>query len=97
MGAWKEISLNKVRYPYQGYVHKYCDLCQSMWGESDAFSNKIGLHQRSVLSPYIFTFVMDEITKDIQWDISLCMLFADDVVLIDKSGIEVDQKLELWR
>jgi hypothetical protein len=40
---------------------------------------------------------MDEITKDIQWDISLCMLFADDVVLIDKSGIEVDQKLELWR
>jgi hypothetical protein len=25
------------------------------------------------------------------------MLFIDDVVLIDESMIEVDQKLELWR
>jgi murein L,D-transpeptidase YafK len=30
-------------------------------------------------------------------DISWCMLFADDVVLIDENMIEVDQKLELWR
>jgi hypothetical protein len=41
--------------------------------------------------------VIDEITKDIQGDIPWCMLFADDVVLIDKSRIEVNQKLELWR
>jgi Reverse transcriptase (RNA-dependent DNA polymerase) len=49
------------------------------------------------LSPYIFTLVMDEITKDIQEDIPWCMFFADDVVLINESGIEVNQKLELWR
>jgi hypothetical protein len=34
-------------------------------GEFDVFSIKIRLHQRSTLSPYIFTLVMDEITKDI--------------------------------
>jgi hypothetical protein len=33
--------------------------------ESDAFPIKIGLHQGLVLSPYIFTLVMNEITKDI--------------------------------
>jgi Reverse transcriptase (RNA-dependent DNA polymerase) len=38
-------------------------------GESDTFSIKIGLHQGSALSPYIFTLVMNEITKDIQEDI----------------------------
>jgi hypothetical protein len=38
---------------------------------------------------------MDEITKDIQEDIPWCMLCADDVVLIDESRIEVNQKLEL--
>jgi hypothetical protein len=27
----------------------------------------------------------------------LHMLFADDVVLVDKSRMEVDHKLELWR
>jgi Reverse transcriptase (RNA-dependent DNA polymerase) len=66
-------------------------------GESDIFSIKIGLHQESALSSYIFTLVMDEITKDIQGDIPWCILFADDVVLIDESRIGVNQKLELWR
>ena len=40
---------------------------------------------------------MDEITRDIQWDISWCMLFADDVVLVDESRTGVNRKLELWR
>jgi Reverse transcriptase (RNA-dependent DNA polymerase) len=66
-------------------------------GESDTFPIKIELHQGSTLSPYIFTLVMDEITKDIQRDIPWCMLFADDVVLIDESRIGVNQKRELWR
>jgi hypothetical protein len=66
-------------------------------GESDTFSIKIGLHQGSALSPYIFTLVMDEITKDIQGDIPWCMLFAIDVVLIDESRIGINQKLEWWR
>jgi Reverse transcriptase (RNA-dependent DNA polymerase) len=66
-------------------------------GESDTFPIKIGLYQWSALSLYIFTLVMDEITKDIQRDIPWCMLLADDVVLIDESRIEVNQKLELWR
>jgi Reverse transcriptase (RNA-dependent DNA polymerase) len=42
---------------------------RACYGESDTFSIKIGLHQGSALSPYIFTLVMDVITKDIQEDI----------------------------
>jgi hypothetical protein len=37
--------------------------------EVNIFFIKIELHQRLALSPYIFTLVMDEITKDIQGDI----------------------------
>jgi hypothetical protein len=37
------------------------------------------------------------VTRDIQGDIPWCILFADDVVLVDESRMEVDQKLELWR
>jgi hypothetical protein len=39
---------------------------------------------------------MDEVTRDIQGGISWCMLFTDDVVLVDESRTGVDQKLELW-
>jgi hypothetical protein len=40
---------------------------------------------------------MDEVTRDIQGGIPWCMLFADDVILVDESRMEVDQKLELCR
>jgi hypothetical protein len=59
-------------------------------GESDVFSIKIKLYQGSALSLYILTLEMDVITNDIQEDIHRCMLFADDVVLIDESRIEVN-------
>jgi hypothetical protein len=40
---------------------------------------------------------MDEVTRDIQGDIPWCMLFTNDVVLVDENRMSVDQKLELWR
>jgi hypothetical protein len=36
---------------------------------TDYFPIKIGLHQGSVLSPYLFALVMDEVTRNIQGDI----------------------------
>jgi hypothetical protein len=35
--------------------------------------------------------------RDIQVDIPWCILFADDVVLVDDSRMGVNSKLELWR
>ena len=66
-------------------------------GDTNDFPIHIGLHQGSALSPYLFALVVDEITRDIQGGIPWCMLFADDVVLVDESRTGVDQKLELWR
>ena len=65
--------------------------------DTDDFPIKIGLHQGSALSPYLFALVMYEVTRDIQGDISWCMLFVDDVVLVDDSRTGVNRKLELWR
>src|SRR6185312_6921662 len=38
-----------------------------------------------------------EVTRDIQGEIPWCMLFADDVVLVDESRTWVNSKLGLWR
>jgi hypothetical protein len=66
-------------------------------GDTNDFPINITLHQGSALSPYVFALVMDEVTRDIQGGIPWCMLFVDDVILMDESRTWVDQKLELWR
>ena len=78
----------------------YNNAVTSVWtndGNTDYFLIKIGLHQGSALSPYLFALVMDEVTRDIQGDIPWCMLFVDDVVLVDECQAGVNKKLELWR
>src|SRR6266498_2244193 len=87
----KYITLVKDMYHDVVTCMRTCD------GDTDDFLIKIGLHQGSALSPYLFILVMDKVTKNIQGDISWCMLFADDVVLVDESRIGVNKKLELWR
>ena len=77
------------------FLHCFCFLFV-MYGNTDYFPIKIGLHQGSALSPYLFALVMDEVTRNIQGDIPWCMLFADDVVLVDESRAGVNRKLELW-
>ena len=49
------------------------------------------------VAPHLFALVMDEVTRDIQGEIPWCMLFADDVVLVDESRVRINRKLELWR
>ena len=66
-------------------------------GNTDYFSIKIGLHPGSALSSYLFALVIDEVTRNIQGDIPWCMLFDDDVVLVDESQTRVNRKLKLWR
>ncbi|KAG5631776.1 hypothetical protein H5410_003493 [Solanum commersonii] len=40
---------------------------------------------------------MDELTWSIQEEVPWCMLFADDIVLIDETRDRVDVRLEVWR
>jgi hypothetical protein len=47
------------------------------------------------MSHYLFALMMDDVTRDIQYGIPWCMLFTDDIILVDESRTGVDQKLEL--
>jgi hypothetical protein len=38
---------------------------------------------------------MDEVKRDIQGDISWCMLFVDEVVPVDETRVGVNGKIEL--
>jgi hypothetical protein len=85
----KYITLIKDMYRDVVTFVRTCD------GDTSDFPIKIGLHQRSTLSPYLSAWVMDGVTRNIQGDIPWCILFADDVVLVDGSRAGVNRKLEL--
>ncbi|XP_070005160.1 secreted RxLR effector protein 78-like [Nicotiana sylvestris] len=55
-------------------------------GDSDHFPVMMGLHQELALSPFLCALVMDVLMHHIQGEVSWCMLFADDIVLIDETG-----------
>ncbi|VFR02509.1 unnamed protein product [Cuscuta campestris] len=66
-------------------------------GDSESFSVGMGLHQGSALSPFLFALVMDVLTQGVQEGVPWCMLFADDIVLIDDTREGLNEKLEQWR
>ena len=64
---------------------------------TESFPIKVGLHKGSALSPFIFTVIMKEISKSIWETVPLCMLFADDIVLVAETKEEANGKLEELR
>nr|XP_016473004.1 PREDICTED: uncharacterized protein LOC107794959 [Nicotiana tabacum] len=66
-------------------------------GDSEPFSVVIGLHQGSALSPLLFALALDALTYHIQGEVSWCILFADDIVLIDEIPDNINRRLEVWR
>nr|XP_009780146.1 PREDICTED: uncharacterized protein LOC104229240 [Nicotiana sylvestris] len=66
-------------------------------GDSEHFPVVMGLHQGSALSPFLFALVMDVVSHHIQGEVSWCMLFVNDIVLIDEMRSVVNARLEVWR
>jgi hypothetical protein len=85
---WWSLDKHQVPTKYVTLIKDLYDKVVTSVRTTDGYTNvfpiNIGLHQGSALSPYLFALVIDEVTRDIQEDISWCMLFADDVVLVDE-------------
>jgi len=70
---------------------------RTLVGDTDDFPIDIGLNQELASSPFLFTIVIDELTRGIKDEIPWCMLFANDIALIDETREGVNTKLEWWR
>lgn len=54
-------------------------------------------YSKDLLAPYLLAFVIEDITRHIQGELALHMLFGDDIILIDENGAGINYRLELWR
>ena len=85
-----------------GMTEKYVQLVHHMYkrsktvvrcaiGTIESFLVKVGLHQESVLSLFLFAVIMDKITNKASSEPSWTMLFADDIVICEETREEVEQ------
>ena len=66
-------------------------------GTTESFKVKVGLHQASALSPFLFAVIMDRLTDEVRREPTWTMLFADDIVICEKTREEAERRLESWR
>ncbi|GKC36606.1 retrovirus-related pol polyprotein LINE-1 [Tanacetum coccineum] len=53
---------------------------------------EVELHPRLAISPYLFTFIPDELSRGIQESIPWCMIFIDDIVWLAESAEGLDNR-----
>lgn len=59
---------------------------------------KVGLHQTSGLSYFLFTLVMIKLTEEVKQEFLWTMtIFADDIVVCSEGRQRVEESLEKWR
>lgn len=77
------------------YVYKEVSInvCNTI-GRIKEFSIINEVHQGSALGFFLFAIVMDELTRSLQDDIPLYVMFAYDIVLINETKLGAQRKLE---
>ena len=89
-------------------VENYVQLVQDIYEESEtvvrcaigtteSLKVKVGLHQGSALSPFLFAVITDRLTDEVRGEPPRTMLFAEDIVICKETREEVERRLECWR
>src|SRR5271157_5206058 len=66
-------------------------------GESKEFEVKVGVHQGSVLSPLLFTIVLEALSRESKEGLPFELLYADDLALLAESENELMEKVTHWK
>ena len=66
-------------------------------GVTGKITGRLGLHQGSSLSPYLFDMILDVMGPGIKHQPPSCMLFANDIIMCSTRRYHVERKLEEWR
>ena len=66
-------------------------------GATESFKVKVGLHQGSALSPFLFAVKMGRLTDKVRREPPWTMPFADVIVISEKTKEEGERRLEFWR
>ncbi|KAE8726473.1 Glutathione reductase, cytosolic [Hibiscus syriacus] len=98
---WKTLETRRIPTAYirviRNMYSRSTTYVRTTIGDTEAFPVKIGLHQGSALSPYIFALIMDDIFGATPDGVPWCMFFVDDIVLVAETKTELNSRLATWK
>jgi len=72
-------------------------LARTVYGNSNCFEVKEGVHQNSALSPLLFMIVMEALSREFRVALRWEMLYADDLVVIAEIEDDLITRLNEWK
>ena len=66
-------------------------------GKTEPFEVKVGLHQGSALSPFLFAVVMDVLSENVRRDMLWDLLFADYLVITAETEEQLQERYRAWQ
>ena len=66
---------------------------RTVYGNSKGFEVKVGMHQRSGLSPLLFVIVMEAMSREFRVALPWELLYADDLAVIAETEEELIKRL----
>ena len=95
MGAEKEVGTGKVVSGSNVDVQGAKARVKVGGGHSEEFD--VGVHQGSVLSPFLFSIVLDLLSEDGRKGALYELLYADDLVLMAETMKELEEQFIRWK
>lgn len=66
-------------------------------GGTKSFEIRVGVHQGSCLSPLLFIIVMDAVSEFVRREVPWDMLYADDLIIAEDSGMNLQTRYLRWQ
>ena len=70
---------------------------RTVYGNSNGFVVKVGMHQHSALSPLLFLMVMVVLSREFRVVLPWELLFADDLVMMAETEDDLLKRLNEWK
>jgi len=70
---------------------------RTVYGNSNSFEVKVGMHHGSALSPLLFVIVVEALSREFRVALPWELLYADDLVVIAETEDDLIKRLNEWK